>query len=159
MYVSRETLCRAICRLDHESHDFISLGEFNFVHGPKLQLLLYPRGSEDSCILKAMVTISGPPCNWPHSDPTIKMVLSATVLGNSTQPQQTLGESNCTTTLHQACYHIPQTIILPHLVSHRTITHEITDSSLLFIVNANLSPDRSSHSQDDFIIIDTVSRT
>ena len=142
-----------ICRLDQQ--DFIPFkDELKFARGPKLKLWLKPRGKEDSCSLKAEVSISRQ--HWPQSESTIDMELSTTIHGNSNFVSTV--STYPVTKLEQTCCHTPQVIFLHNVVPHNTITHQVTDSSLLFTITAKLRHShfslRISNTGDKYLNID-----
>lgn len=120
--ISREAMCTMICRFTDQQEDSIAFQEeLIFPRGPRLKFSLNPRGTGEYCSLNTTVSIAKQ--HWPQSDPTINIVLSVSVVGNNNQIIQQTKEHNLT--IEQRCCKSPQKVIVPEVISHGTVTHEI----------------------------------
>ena len=145
--ISREAMCKMICRFTNQQEDSIAFQEeLIFSRGPRLKFSLNPRGTGEHCSLNITVTIAKQ--HWPQSDPSIDMVLFVTIIGNNKRMIQEVKEHNLM--IEQCCCKSPQKITIPNVIAHWTITHKITDSFLSFVVTAKIC-----HDHFCFHILDT----
>lgn len=151
----RDLLCRKICRIDQDHNDPIQFQDkLVFANGLTLELLLQSRGSEESCSLIARATTSRVQCQ------PINLELHVLVRGSCNQQQNPLDFKNVSEArkrflINESCSQSPQTITLSDVVRHRTITHEITDAFLFFIITGRILQRYTSEiSSDGFVNID-----
>ena len=153
--ISREAMCTMICRFTDQQEDSIAFQEeLIFPRGPRLKFALNPRGTGEYCSLNTTMSIAKQ--HWPQSDPTINIVLSVSVVGNNNRTIQQAKEHNLT--IEQRCCKSPQKVTIPEVITHGTITHEITDSFLLFVITAKICHDhfafRISDTSEEYVHID-----
>jgi hypothetical protein len=139
--ISREAVCKLICRFTDQQEDNIAFQEdLIFPRGPRLKFSLNPRGTGEYCSLSATVSIAKQ--HWPQSDPTIDIALFVSVIGNNDRTIQEAKEHNLT--IERRCCKSPQKVTIPKVIMHGTVTHEITDSFLSFLVTAKIRHDHFS---------------
>ena len=145
--ISREAICKMICRFTDQQEDSIAFqDELIFPRGPRLKFSLNPRGTGDYCSLNTTVTIAKQ--HWPQSDPTIDIVLFVSVIGNNKRIIQEMKQHNLTIERH--CCKSPQKVSIPKIITHGTVTHDVTDSFLSFVITAKIF-----HDQFSFQVLDT----
>ena len=128
--ISREAMCKMICRFTNQQEDSIAFQEeLIFSRGPRLKFSLNPRGTGEHCSLNITVTIAKQ--HWPQSDPSIDMVLFVTIIGNNKRMIQEVKKHNLT--IEQRCCKSPQKITIPNVIAHWTCNHP-QNYWLLFVI-------------------------